>query len=638
MMSSVLRGAALGTVTSVLVLGAAAIMAPPPQNPGLDLGAQTARPPQSGTPPKAASSATLKNGSGSDAARDDVAVAATQGVAVPARSDFNRGPTDAPPRLPSPAGAPLSAPGTAPRPLAQQTENAPSLAIAGTDPGARPDAAPTAPEPQAQDSAQTEQIGQTPAPDQPIALPASDDGRAPRLAPGAEAPDAATGIAPERHASEIVAPKEAPAPAALPTLSKPDLPEPGKPDYSRPATPPPGDIATQPSFQSTPAESAPGDAMPAQNSADAGADAGEPALPQVALPDPSALAPPPVTPGAQSDAAPDASSEAPSESADAEPEIVPAPGDVPDNTGVKPRVITLGTQDNAGQPSSGLRTDPNVVVDRLPQIGEPSPGQATPDDSSVEPGAAPGPEMNPAPAADAAQDEPPIRRFAQPFARDPSKPLFSVVLIDPGAAAGGLDPQTIAAIDMPVTVAIDPERPDAAKDAAALHAAGREVAILASGLPPDATPEDVEVALEAWRQEIPEAVAVVEPPDPVFQNNRQLARQMVSTLDRDGLGLVTQDRGFDSANQIAASADMPRAQIWRVLDDQREKAPLIERMLSRAGFEAARNGQIVVMLSAWPDSIEALGQWGPDAAGTYDLAPISAVALQNAGAAGVSGP
>ena len=175
--------------------------------------------------------------------------------------------------------------------------------------------------------------------------------------------------------------------------------------------------------------------------------------------------------------------------------------------------------------------------------------------------------------------------------------------------------RAIKALGLPLTVAIDPTQPDAADAAAEYHAAGLEVAILAVGLPTGATAQDAEVALEAWRRAVPEAVAVVEPPQPAFQNNRLLAQAMVPALAREGLALVTQaGTGTNAAAQIARADGLPEASVWKVLDAGRGSEAEIGRALDRAAAEADRNEGAVVMLHAWPASVMGLREWAEEGA------------------------
>lgn len=292
----------------------------------------------------------------------------------------------------------------------------------------------------------------------------------------------------------------------------------------------------------------------------------------------------------------------------ARPDLVPAPAEpapetptMPAEATDRPQVFTLDT------PSPGFTEAPGVLTNRLPRIGD---APAVQDDPGVQ-------------GAGALSD------YAAPFSHDDARPLYSVVLVDPGVEAGGLDRNTLKTIGFPVTIALDPMRAGAAEAARDYRAAGFEVAILAAPLPQGATAADLEVALESWRAAVPEAVALVEPARPVLQNNRLLAQQMTRILAQDGLGLVTQDQGLNAAAQLATSEGLPQAVLWRVLDANRDRAAAIERTLSRAVFEAQRDGHVAVMLTAWPESVAGLMNWAQGATGSVALAPVSALALQS---------
>ncbi|MCV2877977.1 divergent polysaccharide deacetylase family protein [Sedimentimonas flavescens] len=282
------------------------------------------------------------------------------------------------------------------------------------------------------------------------------------------------------------------------------------------------------------------------------------------------------------------------------PELAPAEDGAPS----LPRVFSV--DGGAGAGGAAFSTAPGVVTDRLPRIA--TEGAETP--------------VDPVPVA-TDPDLPAFERYAQAFIAPPGVPLVSVVLVDVGTQAGGLDRNTLKMLDFPVTVAIDPNRADAREAAAEYRARGLEVAILAQALPENASATDLEVAVEAWRAAIPEAVAVVEPAQPMIQNNRKLAEQMVTILNRAGLGLITQRQGLNPAAQLARAASLPEAEVWRVLDAEREPAAAIERALTRAAFEAQRDGRVTIMLSAWPESVAGLSGWAARLGQGIALAPVT---------------
>ncbi|WP_223633358.1 divergent polysaccharide deacetylase family protein [Rhodobacter sp. TJ_12] len=303
-------------------------------------------------------------------------------------------------------------------------------------------------------------------------------------------------------------------------------------------------------------------------------------------------------------------------------EAVPGPGQeitlmpdgalVPVSPGL-PRVISPGLEAGA---NSGFADAAGTKVNRLPQIGG-APQAAPATDEAL-------PDPAPALPPEAEADRPAIEKYAAAFNAAPDKPWFTVVLVDPGPAAGGLDRATIKALGPWLTLALDPAAPDVTEAAAEYRAAGFEVGILADDLPPGAAPKDVEVALAAWRAAVPEALALVEPPKPVLQGASRLAEQAREALAAEGMVYVTQAVGMEAMSRGVTDDAGLQATIWRVLDARRDKAPVIARTLSRAAFEANRDGSVVVMLSAWPESIAGLQEWVFEEAAALNLAPLSA--------------
>ncbi len=289
---------------------------------------------------------------------------------------------------------------------------------------------------------------------------------------------------------------------------------------------------------------------------------------------------------------------------------------VPPPAAPAPRVFAVGE-------GRGFADAKGVTVNRLPQIAAAPAGTAPQAQADSAPLPVPVPVLPGAEAAPAPeQDGPALERFAAAYLETPGLPWFSVVLVDVGTGAGGLDRDTLIALGPWVTVALDPSAPDAAEAARAYRAAGFEVAILADPLPQGATPQDVEVAMAAWQAAVPQALALVEPERPVLQAAARLAEQAQKVLEAEGMAYVTQAQGIGAARRGDAQA---RANIWRVLDAPRDKAAVIARMLGRAAFEANRDGAVVVMLSAWPESVAGLQAWRAEAGSGLNLAPLSAL-------------
>ncbi|WP_236692516.1 divergent polysaccharide deacetylase family protein, partial [Rhodobacter capsulatus] len=362
-----------------------------------------------------------------------------------------------------------------------------------------------------------------------------------------------------------------------------------------------------------------------------------PARPETAV-TPPVIAPPPQTPAVALDIPPQAEPAMPvpppgiATAPDLPPDLPPAapapaagPGGeitlMPDGALVppgpaRPRVIVPG-QGGPGEGGAGFASAEGTKVNRLPQVG------SAPQGSSVPPSGAPVPPFvtDPAPQPAPEATGPALTRFGAAFVEKPGKPYVTVLLVDVGTTAGGLDAQTIAALGSWVTVVLDPAAPGVTEAAATYRAAGLEVAMLAGALPAGAQAQDLEVALAAWQRAVPQAVALVEPETPVLQGKAPLLAQAEKALAAEGMAYVTQPGGIGAR----ATKDVPRAGIFRVLDARRDKAAVITRTLGRAGFEAARDGATVVMLSAWPESVAGLTAWAAEEGANYNLAPLSAL-------------
>ena len=276
-------------------------------------------------------------------------------------------------------------------------------------------------------------------------------------------------------------------------------------------------------------------------------------------------------------------------------------------------------QDQDGEGTARLPTDDGldravdgVTVGRLPTITAPA--------AEAAPGTTSGAET-----ADAAPpDDRPLARFARSFDNPAAKPLFAILLVDPGG--DGVERGAFASLPFPVSFVIDPLDPGAAEAARIYRAAGQEVAMLATGIPQGATAADLEQTFQAHAATLPEALAVVDLPDGGFQQDRPLASQVVPIIASQGRGLVTFDRGLNAADQVARRAEAPSASIFRILDGEGEDAAAMRRLLDRAAFRAAQQGRVTVIGSARPETVAVLLEWAVEGRATsVALAPLSAV-------------
>jgi polysaccharide deacetylase 2 family uncharacterized protein YibQ len=228
-------------------------------------------------------------------------------------------------------------------------------------------------------------------------------------------------------------------------------------------------------------------------------------------------------------------------------------------------------------------------------------------------------------AADAeGADAPALVRHAAPFEAPAGLPLFGILLIDDGS--GGVERDSLAALDFPVAFAVDPSAPDAAEAARRYRAAGHEVLLLGRALSPEGAAQDVEVALQGARDAVPEALGVLDGPAGRFGDNRETLSALLPALAEDGMGFVAWPGGLGSEVDAALDAGVPSAQLYRVLDGRDERAAVITRYLDRATFEAAQTGATLVVGRATPEVVTALYSW--QLGGRTDevaIAPVSAV-------------
>lgn len=277
--------------------------------------------------------------------------------------------------------------------------------------------------------------------------------------------------------------------------------------------------------------------------------------------------------------------------------------------------------DIAAPNTSGAKIVAAPAEGSLPKIGEDTIA-ATSQSSATAQAAVPQP-VQPVIAAPAI-DGLPLQKYAAKFDNLGTKPLFAVILRDTGAK--DLDRATLAALPFPVTFAVDPEQETSTEAMAIYRAAGKEVVMLTAGLPNGATAQDLEQSFQTYDKVLPETVAVMGPAKGGFQDNAVLSKLIVPVIAAQGRGLITFDRGLNSAAQNAVREGLANATVFRQIDGGGETIPVIRRYLDRAVFKAAQDGAAMVMGETLPDTITALTEWSLEGrAADVTLVPVSAI-------------
>ncbi|WP_227269343.1 divergent polysaccharide deacetylase family protein [Roseobacter weihaiensis] len=260
--------------------------------------------------------------------------------------------------------------------------------------------------------------------------------------------------------------------------------------------------------------------------------------------------------------------------------------------------------------------DGSVRVNRLPTLTDPPPVSDA-DVPEVAEGDAP---------VDAPEDMRPVDRYAAPFDNPEAKPVMAVVLMDDGAdltdAATGL--AALRQLPYPVSLAVDALLPDAAERMAAYRAEGFEV-LATIDLPAGATAGDAEVNLSLALEALPQVLGVLEGAETGVQTTSDAGRQVASALAQTGHGFVTQNRGLNTVQKLAARDGVPSGIVFRDFDANQQDATVIRRFMDQAAFRAAQDGQVIMLGRLREETLAALLLWTlQDRASTVAMAPISA--------------
>lgn len=266
----------------------------------------------------------------------------------------------------------------------------------------------------------------------------------------------------------------------------------------------------------------------------------------------------------------------------------PAPDAESPSAGAAPVTDDSDSPALAEQPPATL---PGGRISALPQIGA---GEAAP--------AAPGDVPAPAAAAVTALERNSLYDGASTGAR------MALVLSDPGLPMAMR--HSLAAMEFPFTIALNP-LDTTAPDAAAIYTeAGKEVLILATAIPDGATASDLDVTFNAFFGSLPMAVGVIDLPQSGFARNARLLNEVLPLLQQDGHGLVTFSGGLAQAARAAGAAGVPHAEVFRIIDSGNDSAFTMRRFLDRAVFQASQMGQVIVFGDASNDVLmEAITMW-----------------------------
>ena len=221
-----------------------------------------------------------------------------------------------------------------------------------------------------------------------------------------------------------------------------------------------------------------------------------------------------------------------------------------------------------------------------------------------------------------ATDGPALSAYATAYEAPEGMPLLSIILVHQGEAA--LSPELLDILPPHVGFAVDAGLPGAAEIARAYRAAGREV-VMIPALPAGAAPQDIEQALAANFDLVPEAVAVMDVSGSSFQSDRDAVAQVVDVVAASGHGMITFPRGLNTAHQAAQRAGVPTGLIFRNLDAASEDQETIRRNLDRAAFRARQDEAVILVGTTGSTMLSALTEWVlGNRAATIAIAPISA--------------
>lgn len=230
-------------------------------------------------------------------------------------------------------------------------------------------------------------------------------------------------------------------------------------------------------------------------------------------------------------------------------------------------------------------------------------------------------------------DKRPIAVNAQLFENSDDKPMVAIVLIDDGSEAisseGNESLKKLKEFPYPVSIAVDTSVSDAADRMTLYRQNGIEVLAMID-MPQGAKATDVETVVSASLLKMPDVVGVLEGLGTGLQGKREVADQVAAILAQTGHGLVSQNRGLNTAPKLARKEGVPADPVFRDLDADGQNERVMRRALDQAAFRAGQEGGVVMQGRLRGETIAALALWGlEDRASSVAVAPISAVLLRD---------
>ena len=291
--------------------------------------------------------------------------------------------------------------------------------------------------------------------------------------------------------------------------------------------------------------------------------------------------------------------------------------------------------------TEGARSAARVVVNRLPRIGDPTPGEVveTPEADAAETGETLEPDEDSlaeagdadregadAPEAEGADQEPDVPQgtgalydYSVAFERIEGVPVVAVVLIDDPNANTNFNALPIA-----VTIAVLSDSTGSVQRAEMHRDEGREVVLIP---PVTGSNSRVEIArrMANAMAAVPEAVAVMDMPGQPFQRSRFAVGEVIVSLASTGHGMIVHPGGLNTAEQLASQQNVATNRVFRDIDGAGQDLATVKLALEQAAFQARQRDAVILIGRNRPDTVQALAEWvGGRSAESVSLAPVSA--------------